>query len=100
GITDLTEEDMEAAKREGKRWKLIAKVKKQGGGVTASVGPEMIAMDDPLASVSGALNAITYECDLSGPVTVVGAGAGIQETGFALLIDLLNFHRKLPINNR
>lgn len=94
GITGLSADDIEEAKSEGKRWKMIGKVRKESdGGITASVGPEKIPLSDPLASVTGALNAITYECDLSGPVTVVGAGAGISETGFSLLIDLINFDR-------
>ncbi|HET7626893.1 MAG TPA: homoserine dehydrogenase [Bacillales bacterium] len=93
GISQLTLKDIEEAKKDGKTWKLVAKVKRDGDVVSASVGPEKLLSDDPLASVSGALNAITYECDLSGPVTVVGAGAGIIETGYALLIDLLHIHR-------
>jgi homoserine dehydrogenase len=97
GITQLTACDIEKAKSEGKRWKMIAKVSKGTDGVTASVEPEKIPLTDPLASISGALNAITYECDLSGPITVVGAGAGIPETGFSLLIDLINFQRDASV---
>ncbi|HEU5139323.1 MAG TPA: homoserine dehydrogenase [Bacillales bacterium] len=95
GITQLTDDDINEAKSEGKRWKLIGKVQQDSdGNVTGAVRPEKVPLSDPLASVTGALNAITYECDLSGPVTVVGAGAGIAETGFALLIDLIHFDRK------
>jgi homoserine dehydrogenase len=93
GISHLTETDIAQAKAEGKRWKLIARVKKEGDRVVASVGPEMVPLTDPLANIMGATNAITYECDLSGPITLVGAGAGRTETGFALLIDLINIDR-------
>lgn len=93
GITKITLEDVQKAKAEGKRWKLIARVKKEGDHVTASIGPEAIAITDPLASVLGAMNAITYECDLAGPITLIGAGAGRTETGFSLLIDLINIAR-------
>lgn len=93
GISHLTEADIAQAKAEGKRWKLIARVKKEGDRVVASVGPEMVPLTDPLANIMGATNAITYECDLSGPITLVGAGAGRTETGFALLIDLINIDR-------
>ncbi|HET7580713.1 MAG TPA: homoserine dehydrogenase [Bacillales bacterium] len=95
GITQLTPDDIQEANNEGKRWKMIARLKKEtDGSLTASVGPEKISLSNPLASVTGALNAITYECDLSGPVTVVGAGAGIAETGFSLLIDLIHFEKE------
>ncbi|HEX7063562.1 MAG TPA: homoserine dehydrogenase [Bacillales bacterium] len=95
GITQLTADAINEARSESKRWKMIGKVQQApDGNIKASVGPEKVPLSDPLASVTGALNAITYECDLSGPVTVVGAGAGITETGFSLLIDLINFDRK------
>jgi homoserine dehydrogenase len=93
GISHLTLEDVEQAKASGMRWKLIARCKKEGGKVVAGVGPEMVPLDDPLASIMGATNAITYECDLAGPITLVGAGAGRVETGFSILIDLINIQR-------
>ncbi|RSL33747.1 homoserine dehydrogenase [Salibacterium salarium] len=93
GISSLTREDMNRAELENKKWKLIGKVKNENGQINASVLPEMLPEEDPLSGISGALNAITYECDLSGPVTLIGAGAGIPETGFALLIDLINLER-------
>ncbi|TWI58945.1 homoserine dehydrogenase [Halalkalibacter nanhaiisediminis] len=93
GISSLTPTQIEEAKAEQKRWKLIGSIQKTGEGVKASVRPEKLALDDPLAGVSGAMNAITYSCDLSGPITLVGAGAGIKETGFAVLIDLIQIER-------
>lgn len=89
GISQMTPELIEQARTEGKRWKLVATAKKENGVVSAKVAAEKVPLDDPLASVSGALNAITYETDLLGPVTLSGAGAGKTETGFSLLIDLL-----------
>jgi homoserine dehydrogenase len=53
----------------------------------------MVPLSDPLAGVMGATNAITYVCDLAGPITLVGAGAGRTETGFSILIDLINIAR-------
>jgi homoserine dehydrogenase len=52
-----------------------------------------LPMTDPLASINGATNALTYTTDLMGDVTVIGAGAGRIETGFSILIDLLRLHR-------
>jgi homoserine dehydrogenase len=93
GITGITLDDVKKAKADGKRWKLIGRVVKEGGGLKASVGPEMIDLTDPLASVGGATNALTFVTDLLGEVTIVGAGAGKTETGFSLLVDLLQIHR-------
>ncbi len=92
GITGIKLEDIESAKKEGKRWKLIGKVTRDDGKIRASVKPEKLALTDPLASVGGATNALTFVTDLMGEVTIVGAGAGRIETGFSLLVDLLAIH--------
>jgi homoserine dehydrogenase len=92
GISDLTLDDVARARAEGKRWKLIAQLSRAGEEVEASVGPQAIPVNAPLAGVSGATNAITYVTDLLGEVTLVGPGAGQRETGYALLADLLEIH--------
>lgn len=91
GITTITQGDIQAAQANGQRWKLIAEATPQGG----SVKPMRLPIANPLANVSGATNAITYQTDLLGDVTLVGAGAGRKETGFALLADLLALRRNL-----
>jgi len=93
GITHLTPQDIQRARAQGKRWKLIAELQRTDDGVHARVAPQMVALSHPLAGVSGATNAITYVTDLLGEVTLVGPGAGRRETGFALLSDLLEIHR-------
>jgi homoserine dehydrogenase len=93
GITKISLKDVEAAKAEGKRWKLIGKVTRDGSGVKASVKPEKVALTDPLAAVGGATNALTFVTDLLGEVTIVGPGAGKIETGYSLLIDMLAIER-------
>ncbi|RNB84560.1 homoserine dehydrogenase [Brevibacillus fluminis] len=94
GISSLTPQDIESARSQGKRWKLIGRARKEGEQVVASVAPEMIPVTDPLAGIMGATNAVTYDCDLAGPITLVGAGAGRKETGFSILIDLINIARE------
>ncbi|KQX48608.1 homoserine dehydrogenase [Paenibacillus sp. Root444D2] len=93
GISHLTPDDIQRAREEGKRWKLIATCKRDGDRVIAKVSPEALPLTDPLAAVGGAVNAITYYCDLAGPITLMGAGAGRKETGFSILIDLINISR-------
>lgn len=89
GITRITAAAMEDAKSRGKRFKLIGKIRKEGGLVKASVSPEEIDVSHPLAGVMGATNALTISCDTLGEVTIIGPGAGRKETGFSLLTDLL-----------
>jgi homoserine dehydrogenase len=92
GITKLTVEDIQNAKAEGKRWKLIGAIERNGDKVKASVQPLALPFEHPLANVGGATNAITYTTCLLGDVTLIGAGAGRLETGYALLNDLLAIH--------
>jgi homoserine dehydrogenase len=95
GISGITIDDIQKAKEEGKRYKLIASTRKEGDRVVASVKPERLPLSDPLAGVNGATNALTFRTDLSGDITIQGAGAGKIETGFAIMIDVLNIHREM-----
>jgi homoserine dehydrogenase len=92
GITHLTLQDIQTAKKEGKRWKLIGTIEHVGGQIRASVQPVPLPVEHPLANVGGATNAITYITRLLGDVTLIGAGAGRLETGYALINDLLIIH--------
>lgn len=92
GITQLTVDDIQAAKQQGKRWKLIGTIERDGGQVKASVEPMALPVANPLANVGGATNAVTYTTRLLGDVTLIGAGAGRLETGYAMFNDLLAIH--------
>lgn len=94
GITGISIQDIEDAKNENKVWKLIGSVEKENDTVKLAVKPQKIANTHPLASVSGATNAITYHTELVGDITLVGAGAGRMETGYAIIEDLLAIHRR------
>lgn len=93
GIRAINSDDLARAREEGRRFKLIASLERTDAGVKGRVAPEPVPLADPLSGIPGAVNAITFRCDLSGDVTVVGAGAGRVETGYALLIDCINLAR-------
>lgn len=93
GISRITKNDITDAKKQNKRWKLIGEIRNDNNKVSASVAPQMIELDHPLAGVSAATNAITFTADLMGDITIVGAGAGRIETGFSILTDILEIHR-------
>ena len=96
GITNISIDDISQAKAEGKRWKLIGQAeRKDDGSFYAKVAPEKLPLTDPLAGVMGATNALTFHTDELGAVTIVGPGAGKRETGFSLLIDLININRRM-----
>ena len=95
GITEITKEEVDLARKEGKRWKLIGSAKiKENGTIDAKVWPEKLPINDPLAGISEATNALTFNTDELGDVTIIGPGAGKRETGFSLLIDILEMNKK------
>ena len=94
GIDKVTEKDIIKALKDRKHWKLIASAKKTEKGIIASVAPEILNDNDPLAKMTGSVNAITFTTDILGNVTISGPGAGKKETGYALLSDLLYINEK------
>jgi homoserine dehydrogenase len=97
GITQITTNDIEKARKDGKKYKLIGHAWKEGGKVKARVSPELVGADDFLYHVNGVTNALTFFTDTLNNVTIVGPGAGKKETGFSLLVDLLSMHRALCV---
>lgn len=94
GITNITENEIEQAKQNGSKWKLIGKLEKLEHGVRASVKPICLPPSHPLANVDGVTNAITFNTDLLGDITLIGPGAGRMETGYAIICDLMEIYRK------
>lgn len=97
GISSLTVSDIEAAAKDGCRWKLIGSaIRRESGRIEACVAPRRLALDHPLAAVGGAVNAVCFATDMLGAVTVTGPGAGRIETAYALLSDIVAIHRTAP----
>lgn len=93
GITDITADHIINAAREGKRYKLIGTARRdENGKLTTTVAPEAVAADHPLANIPGATNAVSFETDLLGTVTITGPGAGRIETAYALITDIIAIH--------
>ncbi len=95
GITALSKDRVLTAKAEGFRYKLIARARRAGGRIEAAVSPHKLPLSDPLAGIMGAQNALTFDLDLMGKITIQGAGAGKIETGYSLLSDILAIHSRL-----
>jgi homoserine dehydrogenase len=99
GISSITREDVLAARERGFRYKLIAQTKRLGAKIEAGVSPQQLPLTDPLAGIMGAQNALTFDLDLMGKVTIQGAGAGKTETGYSILSDMLSVHRNRGVRS-
>jgi homoserine dehydrogenase len=93
GISGITSDEIASAAAGGERWKLIGSLERSPAGLKAVVAPQRVPLSHPLSSVGGAMNAVTFDTGILGEVTLVGPGAGRLETGYSVLVDLLEIHR-------
>jgi homoserine dehydrogenase len=91
GIRGISSKEVMQAKSAGKAVRLIASASPETGLV---VKPTVIDREHPLC-ISGANNAVEFECRYSGPKVIIGKGAGGPETASSLLRDLLEIRGKI-----
>jgi len=105
GITEITSEQVDAARKAGYVVKLLAiceriSIDSPDGeptgefGVSARVHPALIPVAHPLAAVHGANNAVFVQAEAAGSLMFYGAGAGGLETASAVLGDLVSAARR------
>lgn len=91
GIRGLSPAILQAARAEGRPYKLLSRVVVNAdGSVTASVRPEQIATSDPLGGVRGTSLAIHFELDVMPGLTITSHRPNLQSTAYGLLADFLN----------
>jgi homoserine dehydrogenase len=94
GIRGLDPETVQAARAEGKPFKLLSRATvNANGSVSASVRPEQIGTGDPFSSVRGTSLAIHFELDTIPGLTVVSHRPNLQSTAYGLLADFINATR-------
>ncbi|WP_321936339.1 homoserine dehydrogenase [Paraburkholderia sp. J8-2] len=90
GITGLSEEAIRSAPDNGSSWRLIGRAQRnEDGTIVAGVSPQLLPAGHPLLAATGVTNAITFDTDTLGSVTISGPGAGRVETAFAIFSDIL-----------
>ena len=85
GISDISAEAIELAKKDDYLIKLIAEVSPDN----LQVSPRLVKRGSSY-DVSGTLNMATIKTDLAGEISVIGLGAGSLETASAMLTDLIS----------
>ncbi|HLA93383.1 MAG TPA: homoserine dehydrogenase [Actinomycetota bacterium] len=101
GITRVSTEDIEFARRLGYVVKLLA-IAEMGDDerIAARVHPAMIPAAHPLASVRDAFNAVFVEGEAVGELMFYGRGAGGAPTATAVVGDLVSVARNLLADAR
>ena len=94
GIRGLDPATLQAARAEGRPYKLVSRViVNADGSVTASVRPEQVAASDPLGGVRGTSLAIHFELDVMPGLTIMSHRPNLQSTAYGLLADFVNADR-------
>lgn len=91
GIRGLDPVTLQAARAEGKPYKLLSRATVNAdGSVTAFVRPEQIAAGEPLGGVRGTSLAVHFELDTIPGLTIVSHRPNLQSTAYGLLADFIN----------
>ena len=90
GISKITKEDFDWAKRLNKTIKLVAQIDNGQEGFNARVYPVLVDSKHPLAAIRGALNAVLVEGDNINQLVFSGPGAGAAPTASAIIGDVLS----------
>jgi len=89
GIDGLKLDDVLAAAREGRRWKLVCSAVRTASGILARVEPELVDAADPLFTVTGTSSAVTFTTDVLPSLTITEGNPGPETTAYGMLADLL-----------
>lgn len=92
GIGHLTGEEIRAARAAGTPYKLVCRAERRDGAIAASVAPEKVQPDDPLAGVGGATSKLSFLTD-SAALTVVEDGFASNTTAYGMLADFIGLAR-------
>ena len=100
GIRSVSRADILAARAQGGALKLVAEARRTPTRVQLSVGPQVVAADDPLYAVALERNAIVIDTEWGGPFVLGGRGAGALPTGTAVTADLAQLHQPYAVTRR
>lgn len=90
GIRAITPGMVQAARAEGKRYKLICSAEREGDQIHAKVAPELVTASSPMYALEGTTSLIQFKTDVLGELTLIESDPGPQTTAYGLLADFLN----------
>lgn len=97
GISSVTKEDIQYAKRLGYQLKLLGIAECDENQVSVSVQPTMVSNSHPIASVNGVFNAVLVTGEAVGETMFYGAGAGELPTATSIVADLVAVSKNMKL---
>ena len=98
GISRIEAQDVAWAGELGYRIKHLGIARRGPDGIEQRVHPTLIPEDRLLANVDGVMNAVLAQANALGPTLYYGAGAGAEPTASAVLADVIDIARALPVD--
>ncbi len=90
GIRALSQTEIQAARKDGGRWKLVCRAERTSDGVEASVAPQVVKPESPLFSVNGTSSFVLFKTDVLPGLGIQECDPGPDTTAYGLLADMLN----------
>lgn len=97
GISKVTKEDIQYAKRLGYQLKLLGIAQCDENQISVSVQPTMVKNSHPIASVNGVFNAVLVTGEAVGETMFYGAGAGELPTATSVVADLVAVSKNMKL---
>lgn len=97
GISTVSKEDIQYAKRLGYEMKLLGIADRQDDEFSISVQPTMVKKTHPIAAVNGVFNAVYVYGEAVGETMFYGAGAGEMPTATSVVADLVAVVKNLKL---
>lgn len=98
GISRIEAQDVAWAGELGYCIKHLGIARRGPDGIEQRVHPTLIPEDRLLANVDGVMNAVLVHANALGPTLYYGAGAGAEPTASAVLADVIDIARALPVD--
>lgn len=89
GIRGLNKDAVRNARSAGAPYKLICRATRQESRVSASVRPEQVPLNDPMALVNGTSSIIQFETDIFPGLTITEENPGLYATAYGMLADFI-----------
>ena len=93
GITHLTHEEVQLAKMENKKYKLVGSAKRTHHDFIMHVKLEKLDSSHPFFNVDDKNKAVRYTSDTLGELTLIGGASGTTPAAASILRDIINIHK-------
>lgn len=100
GISHITQRDIEAAKSERKKIKLLCEGYSESGLIKGRVYPKLFDEKDIFSNIDSTSSIISIKTDLMGEICIVERNPEIHQTAYGIYSDILTLINRLEIKRK